>query len=349
MLLATRDAIAEAGRLARDGKLVAFPTETVYGLGGNALDEAAVHRIFAAKGRPADNPLIVHVSNPDEIWRLASSVSPLAERLVQEHWPGPLTIVLDARADVPRVTTGGLDTIAIRMPAHVVALELLREAGVPIAAPSANRSGRPSPTTAADVVDELGPAVDVVLDGGPCPVGIESTVVDARGPTPVVLREGSVTREDLGDVMPGAGSRLLASSPGTRYRHYAPACAIKIASPGQAGRVAAELAEAGSRVGLIATTRAPAGVTEIACVSGTTELAAVLYTALREAERAGVEVVVVESVKEEGLGRAVMDRLRRAAGPAGVGGGSVDREMEEGSLSRQEEESLSRRQDSVGT
>jgi L-threonylcarbamoyladenylate synthase len=331
-LAPTQGHIAEAGRLLRDGKLVAFPTETVYGLGASALDEQAVNRIFAAKGRPADNPLIVHVSAPDEISRLASSVSPLAERLVHEHWPGPLTIVLDARADVPRVTTGGLDTIAVRMPAHVVALELLREAGVPIAAPSANRSGRPSPTTAADVIDELGSAVDVVLDGGSCPVGIESTVVDARGTFPVVLREGSVTREELGDVMPAVDRHLLASSPGTRYRHYAPSCAIRIAPPGEAGRLAAELALGGRRVGLISTTPAPAGVIEISRVAGTAELAAQLYTALRQAERAGVDVVVVESVTEEGLGRAVMDRLRRAAGPAGAGARRIEGEKDAAEL-----------------
>lgn len=329
VLPATREHIAKAGRLVRDGGLVAFPTETVYGLGASALDEEAVSRIFAVKGRPADNPLIVHVAAPDEVSRLASSVTPLAKRLVDQHWPGPLTVVLDAHPEVPRVTTGGLETVAVRMPAHVVALELLREAGVPIAAPSANRSGRPSPTTAGDVVDDLGADVDLVLDGGQCPVGIESTVVDARGTAPVVLRDGAVTREDLGEVASSADPHLLASSPGTRYRHYAPSCAIEIAAPDEVGRVAAALAEGGRRVGLVAATHAPRGVIEIARVSGTTELAALLYTALRQAERADVDVVVVESVEEEGLGRAVMDRLRRAAGPRGEGVGSADRKREE--------------------
>lgn len=327
--LATRENIAEAARLLRDGGLVAFPTETVYGLGASALNEEAVSRIFAVKGRPVDNPLIVHVAAPDEMSRLASDVSPLTMRLVDRHWPGPLTVVLDAHPDVPRVTTGGLETVAVRMPAHVVALELLHEAGVPIAAPSANRSGRPSPTTAADVVDDLGGDVDFVLDGGPCPVGIESTVVDARGAAPVLLREGAVTREDLGQVASPADPHLVASSPGTRYRHYAPSCAIEIAARHEAGRVAAALAEGGRRVGLIAATHAPRDVIEIARVSGTRELAALLYTALRQAERAGVDVVVVESVEEEGLGRAVMDRLRRAAGPPGDGVGSADRKKEE--------------------
>lgn len=313
VLLPTREHIAEAGRLLRAGGLVAFPTETVYGLGASALDEKAVSRVFAAKGRPADNPLIVHVAAPDEISRVAASVSPLARRLVDQYWPGPLTVVLDARPEVPRATTGGLGTVAVRMPAHVVSLELLRDAGVPIAAPSANRSGRPSPTTAADVVDDLGGAIDLVLDGGRSPVGIESTVVDARGTAPVVLREGAVTREDLGEAAPSAARDLLASSPGTRYRHYAPSCAIEIAAPGDAGCVAAALAERGRRVGLVARTQAPRGVIEVARISGTTELAALLYTALRQAERAGVDVLVVEAVEEEGLGRAVMDRLRRAA------------------------------------
>lgn len=240
-------------------------------------------------------------------------MSPLARRLVDRYWPGPLTVVLDARAEVPRVTTGGLATVAVRMPEHVVSLELLAAAGVPIAAPSANRSGRPSPTTAAEVVDDLGGVVDIVLDGGRCRVGIESTVVDARGTVPVVLREGAVTREDLG-VVSSTARELLASSPGTRYRHYAPACQVEIAARGEAARVAAALVEAGHQVGIVAATHAPPGVIEIARVSETTDLAALLYTAFRQAERARVDVLVVEAVDEEGLGRAVMDRLRRAAG-----------------------------------
>jgi L-threonylcarbamoyladenylate synthase len=192
--------LAAAAALLRAGGLVAFPTETVYGLGANALDERAVRRVFEVKGRPADNPLIVHVASVDDVGAVAVSLPPTARLLAERYWPGPLTLVLESRPEVPSVTRGGLGTIAVRVPAHPLALELLREARVPVAAPSANRSGRPSPTTAAHVRADLGEDVDLVLDGGPCVVGLESTVVDARGPVPVVLREGTLTAAELGAV-----------------------------------------------------------------------------------------------------------------------------------------------------
>ena len=301
--------IARAVALLRAGGLVALPTETVYGLGAHALDEAAVRRVFAAKGRPPDNPLIVHVAAVEEALRVAERLTPLARRLAEQFWPGPLTLVLDARADVPAVTTGGLSTVAVRVPDHPVAAALLAEAALPVAAPSANRSGRPSPTTAAHVVADLGDAVDAVLDGGPCPIGVESTVVDARGAVPVVLREGSVTREELGAVA-GSGS-ALAASPGTRYRHYAPTCRVELAADGPAR--AGVLAAAGERVGLVAPGAAPDGVVSLARPAGAVELARVLYATLRAAEEAAVDVLVVEEVELDGVGRAVMDRLRRAA------------------------------------
>jgi L-threonylcarbamoyladenylate synthase len=303
--------VEQAARVLRAGGLVAFPTETVYGLGAHALDEAAVRRVFAVKRRPADNPLIVHVAATEQALRVAASLPPLARELAAAHWPGPLTLVLDARADVPAVTTGGLATVAVRVPAHDLALRLLAAADVPVAAPSANRSGRPSPTTAQHVRDDLGDAVHVVLDGGACEVGVESTVVDARGGVPVVLREGSITAEQLGAAR--ATGEATAASPGTRYRHYAPACRVQVAPPGEGRDVAARLAADGLRVGLVAPAPAPAGVVEVARVGSADELAARLYAALRDGERAGVDVLVVEGVPEQGLGRAVMDRLRRAA------------------------------------
>lgn len=306
-----RDDVARAGHLLRTGRLVAFPTETVYGLGAAALDAAAVRRIFAAKGRPADNPLIVHVASLRELPALVTDLPPLARELAEAYWPGPLTLVLDASSRVPSVTRGGLPTVAVRIPAHPVALELLRAADVPVAAPSANRSGRPSPTTAQHVVDDLGDDVDAVLDGGPCPVGIESTVVDARGPVPVLLRAGAVTAEELGAVP--ADEMALSASPGTRHRHYAPRCRVVVAAVGQGGRRAAALARAGERVGLLSSLPPPDGVTHLARVIDADQLGRELYRAFRAAEAAGLDVVVVDAVEEVGLGRAVMDRVRRAA------------------------------------
>lgn len=312
--------IAAAVRVLRRGGVIGMPTETVYGLAADALDATAVRRIFAIKGRPADNPLIVHLRSASELERVVAATTPLADALARTFWPGPLTLVLEVGEDVPAVTTGGLRTVAVRVPDHPVAAALLTAVDRPLAAPSANRSGRPSPTTAEHVAADLGDDLEVVLDGGPCPVGVESTVVDARGDEPVVLREGSVSREDLEAALatrPGSGSDRApadpASSPGTRYRHYAPTCALEIVAPADAVGRAAELAAAGLRVGLVASSPAPHGVHGIARFADAPELARRLYAALRDAELAGVDTLVVESVPEIGVGRAVMDRLRRAA------------------------------------
>jgi L-threonylcarbamoyladenylate synthase len=354
-----RAELAQAADVLRAGGLVAFPTETVYGLGANALDPAAVARVFAAKGRPSDNPMIVHAPDAETAWQVTEGPTPLAMRLASRFWPGPLTLVLNAAPDLPRAATAGLPSVAVRVPDHPVALALLRAAGVPVAAPSANRSGRPSPTTAAHVLADLGDVVDVIVDGGPCAIGVESTVVDVRGDAPVVLREGAITREllaaavaragDGGIAEPGGARRDgggapppvnpteggaaavdvharaagrarpdrvqpdLAASPGTRYRHYAPACRVVVAPFGTATAVAERLAVGGVRVGLVARDPAPAGVLEIARYTDAADLAMRLYGAMRDAESAGVTDVVVEAVPEVGIGRAVMDRLRRAA------------------------------------
>lgn len=328
--------LREAADLLRGGGLVAFPTETVYGLGANALDPAAVARIFAAKGRPSDNPIIVHAPDAATAWLVTSGPTPLAERLAAAFWPGPLTLVLHAADHLPRTVTAGLDSVAVRVPDHPVALALLRLAGVPVAAPSANRSGRPSPTSATHVLHDLGDRVDLVVDGGTCRLGLESTVVDARGERPVVLREGAITRERLaaqvgprqtgmaGTSDPAGAAAVrsvpdalpdLAASPGTRHRHYAPACRVVVADAGTAALTAARLAaDAALRVGLVARSAAPAGVAQIARFADPDELANCLYQALRDAESAGLTDLVVEAVPETGIGRAVMDRLRRAAG-----------------------------------
>jgi L-threonylcarbamoyladenylate synthase len=310
--------IAQAASVLRAGGLVVFPTETVYG----------VARVFAVKGRPADNPLIVHLADQDGLEAVAARVPPLAWKLAARFWPGPLTLVIDAAPEVPAVTTGGLRTVAVRMPDHPLALALLGAAGVPVAAPSANRSGRPSPTTAAHAIEDLDGNVDMVLDGGPCALGVESTVIDARGDRPVVLREGAVTREQLG-LDPAMNGRAdvskanltetnltetnLAASPGTRHRHYAPRCRVEIAAMGQGPAQAQALARGGLRVGLVAPHDAGPSVQQLASFRDAEELARLLYSALRAAEGAGVDVVVIEAVEPIGIGRAVMDRVKRAA------------------------------------
>lgn len=304
-------AIVAAADLLRAGALVAFPTETVYGLGADARNPHAVRAVFAAKGRPADNPLIVHIADAAALEEIAARVPPLAAQLAARFWPGPLTLVVEAAPDLPHVTTGGLGTVAVRVPKHPVALALLRAAALPIAAPSANRSGRPSPTTAAHVIADLDHGqVGLVLDGGACTIGIESTVVDARGDAPVILREGAVTREALGDAPTAPGA---VSSPGTRYRHYAPSYPVEIAPSGEGAARADALARSGRRVGLVAGERGSAAVTSLAVVDDPATLAHVLYEALRAGEAVGLDIVVVEAVAEVGIGRAVMDRLRRAA------------------------------------
>lgn len=315
-------AIARAAESIRAGELVAFPTETVYGLGADALRSDAVAGIFQAKGRPPDNPLIVHIADADQLSQLCTEVSETARMLAHRFWPGPLTLVLRRRPDVPDVTTAGLDTVAIRVPDHPVAIALLRACDRPIAAPSANRSGRPSPTRAAHVLEDLGEQVAVILDAGPCPIGLESTVVDVSRDPPVILRTGAVSIEALRAVaaetraVEAAETTDLRRSPGTRYRHYAPRARVVLAPAGEAGEMALRLQRAGSRVGLIS--RQPFQPDQLDLVtpvfaSSLEDYAAALFTALRDLDRSGCTVIVAESVEEEGIGRAVMDRLRRAA------------------------------------
>jgi L-threonylcarbamoyladenylate synthase len=328
--------LERAATLLRAGGLVAIPTETVYGLAVRADDDSAVMRLFAAKGRPSDNPLIVHVAAVEDVTQVARHITPLARQLLEHFAPGPLTVVLDARDDLPRAVTGGLDTVAVRVPDHPVALEVLRRCRTALAAPSANRSARPSPTCAEHVLADLDGRIDAVVDAGPTRFGLESTVVDARGPTWTLLREGAVTREDIlaalgpdrtgPDAGPDAAAtgRDLARSPGTRHHHYAPALPVHLADPGSGATLAASLVGAvgGSQVGLVvvgATPRgsAPDGVVTLAVMPDAAALAVDLFTLLRRAERAGLGALVFETVPEAGIGRAVMDRLRRAAEASG--------------------------------
>lgn len=307
-------AIARAAEVLRRGGLVAFPTETVYGLGADALDAAAVGRIFAAKGRPADNPLIVHVAAPEQARALARAVPPAAEQLMS-LWPGPLTLVLPRAPEVPDATTAGQDTVAVRIPGHPAALALLRACGRPLAAPSANRSGRPSPTTAQHVLADLGGVVDVILDGGPCAVGLESTVVDATRPVPMVLRMGGLPIEALRtvvgaiDMLSGQDPEAMSRSPGLRHRHYAPRARVVLVAPGEAAALG------GPTVAVMSQQPRPPGFVGRwqvmpAALEG---YAQGLFAALRELDAPEVETIVVETVPEVGLGRAIADRLRRAA------------------------------------
>ncbi len=308
----------------RAGRLVAFPTETVYGLGADAADPAAVRRIFEAKGRPATHPVIVHISSEGELDVWASAVPEEARVLAAACWPGPLTLLLPRAPSVSDVVTGGRSTVGLRVPGHPVALALLQAFGRGVAAPSANRFGRVSPTTAAHVRAELGPAVDVVLDGGPCVVGIESTIVDLSGDEPVVRRPGGVPVEELERLLSRtlevwAGSTDAASSPapGSLASHYAPsALVVVVDDPHEASVGAARSAEAGRRVALLA----PAvlddlhpGVIELEPAGPADHFAQVLYGRLREADRLGVDELWVVPPEAAGLGLAVRDRLRRAA------------------------------------
>jgi len=326
--------LARAGAVLRAGGLVAFPTETVYGLGAHALDPAAVARIFTAKGRPAHDPLIVHLADPTDLPRVARQVPDLAWRLWERFAPGPLTLVLPRHPAVPAAVTAGRDTVAVRIPAHPVALGLIRAAGVPVAAPSANKFGHTSPTTAQHVLDDLGGAVDVVLDAGPTPVGVESTILDLTQDPPVLLRPGGVPREALeaalGQPVRLAGTAATAAevrAPGMLPRHYAPRVPLWLFDgPRDWARealwqTAAQLTRGqGQRVAALvpredAVRLRSLGV-QVADLGPETDLEAVaraLFAGLRALEAAAPDVILARTVGEADLGLAIADRLRRAA------------------------------------
>jgi len=313
------ESIRRAAEAVQAGNLVAFPTETVYGLGADALNPDAVRKIFKAKGRPVDNPLIVHIAGRDQLSQLTPQFPRVARALADRFWPGPLTLVLPRLPHVPDETTGGLDTVAVRIPDHPVARALLVASQRVIAAPSANRSGRPSPTRAEHVSEDLGEHVAVLLDAGACPIGLESTVVDVSDGRPVLLRPGAISHEALEAVVgavltPAQAAPVLSHrSPGTRYRHYAPRARLVLAAPGEPAQTARLWQQSGERVGTISRRPLPFDAVAAVVASSVEEYAAGLFAALRELDAAGCTVIVAEAVDEEGLGRAVMDRLRRAA------------------------------------
>ena len=321
---ASKTAIDRAARLLRGGELVAFPTETVYGLGGDATSEAAVARIFAAKGRPRFNPLIVHVPGLAEAEPLAAFNERACEA-ARRFWPGPLTLVLPRRSDsgLSLLASAGLDTIALRAPAHPLAQQLLRAAGVPIAAPSANRSGRVSPTNAAHVAAEFDARIALILDGGACPVGLESTILDLTGRDPVLLRPGGVSLEELmavfGEIAMSSAGEQTPRAPGSLPSHYAPSLKL---------RLDAREARPGEALLAFGPEGAPAGFAEVLWLSRSgdpTEAAANLFAALRQLDRPEFAGIAVMPIPVRGLGRAINDRLRRAAAPrAGNGGGGTD-------------------------
>ncbi|MFD5522013.1 L-threonylcarbamoyladenylate synthase [Streptomyces sp. NPDC127066] len=314
--------IDRAAGVLRAGGLVALPTETVYGLGANAEDPVAVARIFQVKGRPPSHPLIVHIAAADQLDDWVEEVPATARLLAEHFWPGPLTLVLRRGHRVPLEATGGLETVAVRVPDHPVALALLSAFGGGVTAPSANRFGSVSPTTADHVRAELGDAVDFVLDGGSCQVGVESTIVDVTGETPSILRPGGVTREDLEAVL-GYPVAVPSTSgvrvPGQHPSHYAPHARVVLVEPEQVVAEAELAQEAGHQVGVFLPPRlADAAVKAHAVVALPGSLDAYahgLYGFLRELDRQGCDLIVASLPVEEGLGLAVANRLRRAAGP----------------------------------
>lgn len=323
--MTSRYDIDRAQAALRAGKLVAFPTETVYGLGADALNVTAVSRIFQVKGRPANHPLIVHIASVDELPRWAERVPETALRLASAFWPGPLTLLLPKAAGVPNATTGGLPSVGLRVPAHPVALELLQSFGGGVAAPSANRFGRVSPTRAEHVRADLGDEIDVLLDGGECGVGVESTIVDLTGNAPVLLRPGGVTAEQIESLLGVHLSRNAASgvrAPGMLASHYAPRADVELVALQALGTRARELSDRGRRVAvLIASAAEQRAVLDIPGLTllelGASEASAAheLYAALREADATGAEVVLAVPPSTQGLGEALADRLSKAAAP----------------------------------
>lgn len=328
------EVFALAGTILKKGGLVAFPTETVYGLGGDALRADAAHKIYRAKGRPSDNPLIVHIADTGSVYELASGVPKEAELLMEAFWPGPLTIIFHKKQIVPDATTGGLDTVAVRMPAHPAALKLIRDSGICIAAPSANLSGRPSPTTARHVIEDMNGRIDMILDGGPVGIGIESTIVDMTEEIPTILRPGYISPGQiealLGNVrldpaLEHPEALLRPKAPGMKYTHYAPRGELTIVE-GKTDRVVEEinrLTDAHEAQGHVTAVICgtenryryhSAHVLDAGSRSHDITVSSALYRLLRECDTLGAEYIYSESFIDGEMGYAIMNRLMKAAG-----------------------------------
>ena len=328
------EALKRAGEILKNGGLVAFPTETVYGLGGDALNPQASKKIYAAKGRPSDNPLIVHIADMDSLYRIVKTVPEKARILAGKYWPGPLTMIFQKSDIVPMETTGGLDSVAVRFPSDPVAAALIRAAGGYVAAPSANTSGRPSPTTAQHVEEDLGDAIDMIIDGGAVGIGLESTIVDFTEEIPVVLRPGYISlemlRETLGDVRMDKGlikpdSKVHPKAPGMKYRHYAPKADLAIVEGSTEGVIAeiekraGEAEEKGLTVGIIATDETKGRyshgiVKSIGSREQEETIAHHLYEVLRDFDSCNVSAIYSEAFFTPRMGQAIMNRLLKAAG-----------------------------------
>ena len=329
-----QEMMEKAGAILKQGGLVAFPTETVYGLGGNALDEQAAEKIYAAKGRPSDNPLIVHIAEFEALERIADGIPEAARKLADAFWPGPLTMIFNKKELVPHGTTGGLETVAVRMPDHPVALALIRAGGGYVAAPSANLSGRPSPTCAAHVQEDLDGRIDMILDGGDVGIGLESTIVDLSEGVPTILRPGYINQQMLEEVIGRTemdrgllsdDSDVIPRAPGMKYRHYAPKASLTIVE-GPQERVIARINQladegeaAGEKIGVIAAAESTqhygSGIVRtIGSRSDEISIARHLFGILREFDRLEVDRIYSESFETPQMGQAIMNRLMKAAG-----------------------------------
>lgn len=318
-----------------EGRTVAFPTETVYGIGANALDESAIKKIYKAKGRPSDNPLIVHVTSRESVEALVSEITPVAEKLMEAFWPGALTIIFKKSIAVPESVTAGLSTVAIRMPSHPIARDLIDQSGVPVAAPSANLSGKPSPTSGAHVIEDLKGRVDYIVVGDQTDVGLESTVVDATGEIPMILRPGGITREAMEAVVGRVkvdpaieaihAEHLVPKSPGMKYTHYAPEAEVLIIQGEEVKMVqmiqdmCSRFVTSGKRVGIMTCDEHQPDyqvgvVLSLGSRNHMEKVAQNLFGTLREFDEHGVDIILAEAFSEAGLGSAVMNRLRKAAG-----------------------------------
>ncbi|HEY5582949.1 MAG TPA: L-threonylcarbamoyladenylate synthase [Ruminiclostridium sp.] len=331
-----KDKLSVAADALKEGKIVAFPTETVYGLGANALDSVAVEQIFKAKGRPSDNPLIVHIADKERVYELTEDISDKAAALMDKLWPGPLTLVFKKKSIIPIIITAGLDTVAVRMPDHPVARELIRLAAIPVAAPSANVSGKPSTTTAQHVLDDLDGRIDIVVDAGSSRVGLESTVLDVTVDPPMLLRPGGITPKQIEDIighididktiLGKVNADNVPKSPGMKYKHYAPKAHVIIVKGKNINNQVMKICDLaenkkreGKKVSIFATDQTIDNYNGYEAISmgdrnKPETIASRLFSLLRESDDIGVEVILAESVDENGVGLAIMNRMVKAAG-----------------------------------
>ena len=326
------EALKRAGQCIKDGGLVAFPTETVYGLGGDGLNEVAAKNIYLAKGRPSDNPLILHINDQKMLGRIVSEVTPMAKKIMTVFCPGPITIILPKSDIVPKAVTGGLDTIAVRMPDNDIARALIKYADTPIAAPSANISGRPSPTTAQAVYKDLQSRIDMVLDGGACQFGVESTIVDCTEDVPIILRPGAITKEMLEEIFPVVkidkaivGANVVPKAPGMKYKHYAPKVDM-ILIEGDNKKMSSSIKEIlhkyeneGKKVGLLVSDEVANELNHQNTFSygsqeNLAQIASEIYEGLRYFDDKDVDIILAQGTTDKGIGLAIMNRLHKASG-----------------------------------